>query len=160
MRGRTGLAGDLGLQALQSSYLPQQQLISSLMPGLEASRLESALRTTGLGLGTGLAESTLEAQLGYNALANALRQQQFQGLFDLLKGEQETAAAQVATGSSPTVGNESNADIVLNNNILNEAMRRAAGEIDPSTGQFGFGGSLGNILNNKTANNLFNITRR
>jgi len=97
MRGRSQLAGDLGLQALQSSYLPQQQLISSLMPGLEASRLESALRTTGLGLGTGLAESTLEAQLGYNALANALRQQQFQGLFDLLKGEQEAAAQTAPT---------------------------------------------------------------
>jgi hypothetical protein len=97
MRGRSQLAGDLGLQALQSSYLPQQQLISSLMPGLEASRLESALRTTGLGLGTGLAESTMEAQLGYNTLANVLRQAQFQGLFDLLRGEQETAAQTAPT---------------------------------------------------------------
>jgi lambda repressor-like predicted transcriptional regulator len=60
---------------------------------LQASQIGAGLQATGLGLGTGLAESTLEAQLGYSALANALRQQQFQGLFDLLKGEQAAAAA-------------------------------------------------------------------
>jgi hypothetical protein len=49
-------------------------------------------------LGTQLAESTLESQLGYAALANALRQQQFQGLFDLLKGEQ--AGQQNSSGNS------------------------------------------------------------
>ena len=37
----------------------------------------------------------MEAQLGYAGLATALRQQQFQGLFDLLKGEQAIAAAPV-----------------------------------------------------------------
>lgn len=88
LRGRMGLAGDLGLQAIPGAYQGQQQLLASLMPSLEASRIGAGLQSTGLGLGTGLAESTLEAQLGYSALANALRQQQFQGLFDLLKGEQ------------------------------------------------------------------------
>jgi hypothetical protein len=70
-------------------------------------------------LGTGLAESTLEAQLGYSALANALRQQQFQGLFDLLKGEQ--------TKDSSSGG--------------------ATISINPQTGKFEFGGALGNISN-------------
>tara|TARA_R110000787_G_C13271584_1_gene431541 strand:- start:234 stop:773 length:540 start_codon:yes stop_codon:yes gene_type:complete len=93
-RGRMGLAGDLGLQAIPSAYQGQQQLLSSLQPSLEASRISAGLQSTGLGLGTGLAESTLEAQLGYSALANALRQQQFQGLFDLLKGDQAQTAEQ------------------------------------------------------------------
>ena len=88
-RERLGLLGDLGLQGLGASYLPQQQLLAALQPSLEASRIGSALQSTGAGLQSQLAESGLEAQLGYNALANALRQQQFQGLFDLLKGEQQ-----------------------------------------------------------------------
>ena len=91
-RARLGLLGDLGLQGLSASYLPQQQLLAALQPSLEASRIGSALQSTGAGLQAQLAESGLEAQLGYNALANALRQQQFQGLFDLLKGEQQASS--------------------------------------------------------------------
>ena len=87
-RARLGLLGELGLSAIPTGYAPQQQLLATLQPQLEASRIASALQSSGLGLGTQLAESTLESQLGYAALANALRQQQFQGLFDLLKGEQ------------------------------------------------------------------------
>jgi len=87
-RARLGLLGELGLSAIPTGYAPQQQLLATLEPQLEASRIASALQSSGLGLGTQLAESTLESQLGYAALANALRQQQFQGLFDLLKGEQ------------------------------------------------------------------------
>jgi hypothetical protein len=102
LRGRMGLAGDLGLQAIPGAYQGQQQLLANLQPSLEAARLGSALQSTGLGLGTGLAESTLEAQLGYSALANALRQQQFQGLFDLLKGEQtkDSSSGGAATDSN------------------------------------------------------------
>ena len=80
-------------------------------------------------MGTGLAESTLEAQLGYSALANALRQQQFQGLFDLLKGEQNAAAAPSSEGATIS--------------------------INPQTGKFEFGGALGNISN--TLNNAASI---
>jgi hypothetical protein len=87
-RARLGLLGELGLQGLGASYLPQQQLLAALQPSLEASRIGAALQSTGAGLQSQLAESGLEAQLGYNTLANALRQQQFQGLFELLKGEQ------------------------------------------------------------------------
>ena len=67
---------------------------------MEASRIGSALQSTGAGLQAQLAESGLEAQLGYNALANALRQQQFQGLFDLLKGEQTAKTSQAQDGSN------------------------------------------------------------
>jgi len=98
-RARLGLLGELGLAAIPTGYTPQQQLLAALSPQLEASRLESALRSTGMGLGAQLAESTLESRLGYEALANALRQQQFQGLFELLKGEQQTG--QTTTQQTP-----------------------------------------------------------
>lgn len=97
-RARMGLLGELGLQSIPTAYAGQNQLLANLQPQLEASRIASALQSTGLGLGTQLAESTLESQLGYAALANALRQQQFQGLFDLLKGEQ-TAQSRPQDGS-------------------------------------------------------------
>jgi hypothetical protein len=84
-RSRLGLLGDLGLQSIPSAYAGQNQLLANLAPGLDMARIGASLQATGLGLGTQLAESTLESQLGYAALANALRQQQFQGLFDILK---------------------------------------------------------------------------
>jgi len=99
-RARMGLLGELGLQSIPTAYAGQNQLLANLQPQLEASRIASALQSTGLGLGTQLAESTLESQLGYAALANALRQQQFQGLFDLLKGEQQAASPQTNTAAS------------------------------------------------------------
>lgn len=98
-RARLNMLGDLGLQAIPTSYAPQNQLLAALQPQLEASRIASALQSTGVGLGAGLAESGLEAQLGLESLANSLRQQQFQGLFDLLKGEQ-TAQSQPQDGSN------------------------------------------------------------
>tara|TARA_R110000787_G_scaffold1660_1_gene7120 strand:+ start:3368 stop:4450 length:1083 start_codon:yes stop_codon:yes gene_type:complete len=92
-RARTGLAADTGFKSLLSSYLPQEQMLASLVPGLDMSRQQNALTATGMTLGSQLAESSMEAQLGYSSLANALRQQQFQGLFDLLKGEQTVEAS-------------------------------------------------------------------
>lgn len=89
LRGRLGLAGELGLQAIPTAYTPQQELLRTLTPQLEAARLASTLQATGLGLGAGVAESAIESQLGFEALRNALRQQQYQGLFDLLRGEQQ-----------------------------------------------------------------------
>jgi hypothetical protein len=94
---RMGLLGQLGLQAIPTAYTPQQELIRTLTPQLEASRLASSLQATGLGLGAGLAESAIESQLGFEALRNALRQQQYQGLFDLLRGEQQKQAASQPT---------------------------------------------------------------
>jgi hypothetical protein len=128
LRGRMNLAGDLGLQAIPGAYQGQQQLLANLQPSLEAARLASALQSTGLGLGTGLAESTLEAQLGYSALANALRQQQFQGLFDLLKGEQTKDSS---SGGAATDSSSEGATITIN----------------PQTGKLELGGVLGNIDN-------------
>ena len=96
-RGRMGLLGEMGLSAIPTAYTPQQELLRTLTPQLEAARLASSLQATGLGLGAGVAESAIESQLGFEALRNALRQQQYQGLFDLLRGEQ-----QKQTASQPT----------------------------------------------------------
>lgn len=87
-RQRLGMLGDLGLSGLTASYLPQDKLIAALQPGLEASRIGSALQSTGATLGAQLGETGLEAQLGYEALANAIRQQQFQGLFNMIANQQ------------------------------------------------------------------------
>lgn len=105
-RARMDLLGQLGLQSIPTAYSPQNQLLAALQPQLDAQRIQSALTTTGLGLGAGLAESGLEAQLGYSSLANALQQKQMQGLFDLLKGEQakETAQSSAAVSSGKSLG--------------------------------------------------------
>ena len=99
-RGRLDLLGQLGLQSIPAAYQGQNQLLANLNPALDAYRTSQALRATGLTTGAGLAESGLEAQLGFEGLAAALRQQQFQGLFDLLKGEQAAAAPQAQDGSN------------------------------------------------------------
>lgn len=99
-RGRLDLLGQLGLQSIPTAYQGQNQLLANLNPALDAYRTSQALRATGLTTGAGLAESGLEAQLNYSDQATALRQQQFQGLFELLKGQQ---AAQNQTASTQPV---------------------------------------------------------
>jgi hypothetical protein len=111
-RDRMGLLGQLGLQAIPTAYTPQQELIRTLTPQLEASRLASSLQATGLGLGAGLAESAIESQLGFEALKNALRQQQYQGLFDLLRGEQSRQTQQTPEFSISGMIGTDNSDIL------------------------------------------------
>ena len=108
-RGRMGLLGQLGLQAIPTAYTPQQELLRTLTPQLEAARLASSLQATGLGLQAGIAESAIESQLGFEALRNALRQQQYQGLFDLLSAERSggstTQTAQQTQSGNFALGN-------------------------------------------------------
>ena len=115
LRGRLGLAGELGLQAIPTAYTPQQELLRTLTPQLEAARLASTLQATGLGLGAGVAESAIESQLGFEALRNALRQQQYQGLFDLLRGERQAESQQTQDSGfrfyDPSTWSESLKDI-------------------------------------------------
>ena len=99
-RNRFDLLGQLGLQSLPAAYQGQNQLLANLAPALEEARIRAALQSNAIGVGAGLAESGLEAQLGFEGLAAALRQQQFQGLFDLLKGEQ---AAKAPASSQPMI---------------------------------------------------------
>jgi hypothetical protein len=112
-RSRLGLLGELGLSSIPTAYAGQNQLLANLQPRLESERIQSALRATGLGLGAQLAESGLEAQLGYEALANAIRQQQFQGLFDLLKGEQAASAPAKTSSSTPTLTGNAAVDAAI-----------------------------------------------
>ncbi len=68
----------------------------------------STCKPTGLGLGAGVAESAIESQLGFEALRNALRQQQYQGLFDLLAAEksgQSSGTTTTTTSSGSGGGN-------------------------------------------------------
>ena len=99
-RNRFDLLGQLGLQSLPAAYQGQNQLLANLAPALEEARIRAALQSNAIGVGAGLAETGLEAQLGFEGLAAALRQQQFQGLFDLLKGEQ---AAKAPASSQPLI---------------------------------------------------------
>jgi hypothetical protein len=62
------------------------------------------LQATGLGLGAGLAEAGLEAQLGYTDILGQLERQRYQGLFDLLRAERQ-AQTQAASGGSGMSGN-------------------------------------------------------
>jgi hypothetical protein len=103
-RNRMGFLGEIGLGAIPTAYTPQQELLRLLTPQLEASRLASQLQASRLGLGAGIAESAIESQLGFEALRNALRQQQYQGLFDLLKGEQNKQAAAQSPAGTVNIG--------------------------------------------------------
>jgi hypothetical protein len=100
-RARLGLLGDLGVQSIPAAYQGQNQLLANLVPALEEARIRAALQSSAVTTGAGLAETGLEAQLGFEGLAASLRQQQFQGLFDLLKGEQ--AAANPPASSQPMI---------------------------------------------------------
>ena len=79
--------GELGLRAIPAAYTPQAGLLSALNPMLQLNRNQVALDLGRGQLFGGLAESGLEADLGIRALENALRQQQYKGLFDLLAAE-------------------------------------------------------------------------
>ena len=101
-RNRMQTLGDLGFKGIESSYYPQKNLFDALDSQLEASRIAAALQSTGLTTSAGISESAMESQLNYYVLANALRQKQFQGFFDLLKGEQ--AGSQTSTTNTLNSG--------------------------------------------------------
>ena len=123
-RARLGLLGELGLQSLPAAYQGQNQLLANLAPALEEARIRAALQSSAVGIGAGLAESGLEAQLGFEGLAASLRQQQFQGLFDLLKGEQ------AAQAPSNTLGG------LINTSGFNPIAAAAAEQLNKGAGGF------------------------
>jgi hypothetical protein len=98
MRNRSALAGQLGLRAIPAAYTPQAGLLSALNPMLQLNRNQVALDLGRGQLFGGLAESGLEADLGIRALENALRQQQYKGLFDLLAAERQASQPTALTG--------------------------------------------------------------
>ena len=105
LRGRLGLAGELGLRSIPAAYTPQAGLLSALNPMLQMNRNQVALDLGRGELFGGLAESGLEADLGIRALENALRQQQYKGLFDLLAAERSGQGGGTTTTTTSDGGN-------------------------------------------------------
>ena len=86
-RARLGLFGDLGLQSLAGSYLPQQQLLETLKPAIDVANLASTAQARGAQLGSSMLQSGLTAQLGAERAATNLEQQRIQSLTNLLAGQ-------------------------------------------------------------------------
>ena len=99
-RQRLGLLGQTGLQALQQSYMPQQQLLATLAPAIDISNIASAGQRQGAQLGTSLLEAGLASQLGAETAASNLRQQQIQAITNLLGGQR----ANTETGVTEQTG--------------------------------------------------------
>ena len=104
MRNRSALAGRLGLQAIPAAYTPQAGLLSALNPMLQLNRNQIALDLGRGELFGGLAESGLEADIQARALENALRQQQYKGLFDLLAAERAGQGGGNVSPATITIG--------------------------------------------------------
>ena len=99
-RARLGLFGDLGLQSLGASYLPQQQLLSTLAPAIDIANIAGAGQRQGAVLGTSLLEAGLGTQMGAETAAANLRQQQIQAITNLLGGQRANAV----TGQTEQTG--------------------------------------------------------
>lgn len=99
-RQRLGLLGQTGLEALQQSYMPQQQLLQTLAPAIDISNIAGAMQRQGAQLGTSLLEAGFASQLGAETAASNLRQQQIQAITNLLGGQR----ANTETGVTEQTG--------------------------------------------------------
>ena len=86
---------------LKAAYTPQAGLLGALSPSVDLSRIQSALQAGGTEAVSNLGIQGLTTQTNLESFINAHRQQQLQGLFDLLAGGQQ----QKTTGSTG-LGNE------------------------------------------------------
>lgn len=86
---------------LKAAYTPQAGLLGALSPSVDLSRIQSALQAGGTEAVSNLGIQGLTTQTNLESFINAQRQQQLQGLFDLLAGGQQ----QKTTGSTG-LGNE------------------------------------------------------
>jgi len=99
-RQRLGLLGQTGLQALQQSYMPQQQLLQTLAPSIDIANIAGAGQRQGAQLGTSMIQAGLASQLGAETAASNLRQQQIQAITNLLGGQR----ANTETGVTEQTG--------------------------------------------------------
>jgi len=86
-RARLGLLGNVGLSALQQSYMPQQQLLNTLEPAIDLSNIATTGQARGAQFGSSLLQSGLSAQQGAERTAANLEQQRIQGITNLLAGQ-------------------------------------------------------------------------
>ena len=70
---------------LKAAYTPQAGLLGALAPSVDLSRIQSALQAGGTEAVSNLGIQGLTTQTNLESFINAQRQQQLQGLFDLLK---------------------------------------------------------------------------
>jgi hypothetical protein len=92
----------LGIQGipnlLQGAYTPQAGLISALSPSVDLSRIQSALQAGAGEATTNLGIEGFTNQINLESFINAQRQQQLQGLFDLLAaGQRDTSGTSTGT---------------------------------------------------------------
>ena len=73
---------------LKAAYTPQAGLIGALSPSVDLSRIQSALQAGGTEAVSNLGIQGLTTQTNLESFINAQRQQQLQGLFDLLAAGQ------------------------------------------------------------------------
>jgi hypothetical protein len=77
---------------LKAAYTPQAGLLGALSPSVDLSRIQSALQAGGTEAVSNLGIQGLTTQTNLESFINAQRQQQLQGLFDLLAGGQNKTA--------------------------------------------------------------------
>jgi len=78
---------------LKAAYTPQAGLLGALAPSVDLSRIQSALQAGGTEAVSNLGIQGLTTQTNLESLINAQRQQQLQGLFDLLAAGQQQKTA-------------------------------------------------------------------
>jgi len=78
---------------LKAAYTPQAGLLGALAPSVDLSRIQSALQAGGTEAVSNLGIQGLTTQTNLESLINAQRQQQLQGLFDLLAADQQKKTA-------------------------------------------------------------------
>ena len=77
---------------LKAAYTPQAGLLGALSPSVDLSRIQSALQAGGTEAVSNLGIQGLTTQTNLESFINAQRQQQLQGLFDLLaSGQNKTS---------------------------------------------------------------------
>jgi len=101
--------GEQGLMAqsipafMQSAYAPQAGLISALNPSIDLSRIQSALQAGAGEATTNLGMQGMTSSLNLESLINSQRQQQLQGLFQLLAGGQQSGGSTTTPFNAQTL---------------------------------------------------------
>jgi hypothetical protein len=128
-----GLGADIATQFLGASYAPENALLNAAQPSLTLSNIASTAGRQLGQYGTSLGQSQMAYDLGAQSAATNLRQGTMKGLFDLLIAQNNADATKQAAAQAATINQ------------------------NPNTGQFEFGGALGNIFNTaRSANGLLN----
>jgi len=78
-----GQEAQIGQGLFQMGYLPTQQAMASLAPGINMADIAGALQRQGIQAGTAMQQSGLESDVGLRAAASAAEQNMFQTLLNI-----------------------------------------------------------------------------